>query len=523
MPGLKTTVCIVGSGPAGGFVAAKLAEARIDVVLVDAGGPNPTENCSDFVDLVEVPSINDLRFGCAFGLGGASSLWAGRTCPMEESDFAGRPDQLCEGWPIKVSDLAPYYEQAADIMGLPDYRLFERTRSQHEWSIFRDFDLGASGIEFKAFQWADWTFRLAPYLAETAKSTGCIRLLLNSRVLRLKEAEGGNAITAVELVGEDGSSQMVEADVFVLAAGGIHTPAILLNSRDISPHGVGNEFDNVGRYLSTHPKADIATLTLKKRVRTSNPLFLDTSHSGGRIRLGIGLSAQQQYASGTLNHYVQLSPLLEHQFNAAFETLKRTKVVNNPFVDRNKVVRGFLPGVGRMLYEAFSRAAHLQQTASRFILRGFFDQYPNPNHRVTLNGGYYDFGLHKPQVSWCFTDQDRQSVLVFLRHLNETLNQFGVGDIDFDQLASMSEWPLIGIHSHFMGTTRMGVDPRRSVVDQDAKVHTHDNLFISGPSLFPTYGFANPFLTIAALSLRLADRLMTDLLPSNSKVLRITE
>lgn len=51
----------------------------------------------------------------------------------------------------------------------------------------------------------------------------------------------------------------------------------------------------------------------------------------------------------------------------------------------------------------------------------------------------------------------------------------------------------------------MGDDPRTSVVDRDCRVHTAPNLYIAGPSLFPTYGFANPFLTIAALSYRLAD------------------
>ena len=53
----------------------------------------------------------------------------------------------------------------------------------------------------------------------------------------------------------------------------------------------------------------------------------------------------------------------------------------------------------------------------------------------------------------------------------------------------------------------MGIDPKDSVVDPNLKVHTISNLYISGPSVFPTGGYANPFLTISALSLRLADHL----------------
>jgi choline dehydrogenase-like flavoprotein len=48
-------------------------------------------------------------------------------------------------------------------------------------------------------------------------------------------------------------------------------------------------------------------------------------------------------------------------------------------------------------------------------------------------------------------------------------------------------------------------DPRQGVVDPDCRMHGVGNLFIAGPSVFPTGGYANPVLTIIALSLRLAD------------------
>jgi choline dehydrogenase-like flavoprotein len=58
-----------------------------------------------------------------------------------------------------------------------------------------------------------------------------------------------------------------------------------------------------------------------------------------------------------------------------------------------------------------------------------------------------------------------------------------------------------------MGTTRMALDPRRGVVDQDCRVHGVENLYIAGSSVFPTCGFANPTLTIVELALRLVDHL----------------
>ena len=56
-----------------------------------------------------------------------------------------------------------------------------------------------------------------------------------------------------------------------------------------------------------------------------------------------------------------------------------------------------------------------------------------------------------------------------------------------------------------MGTTRMHDNPKKGVVDRDCRVHGTSNLFIAGPSVFPTGGYANPILTAVALALRLAD------------------
>ena len=61
---------------------------------------------------------------------------------------------------------------------------------------------------------------------------------------------------------------------------------------------------------------------------------------------------------------------------------------------------------------------------------------------------------------------------------------------------------------HIMGTTRMGSSPKTAVTDSYGKVFDHTNLYIAGPSLFPTGGTANPTLTAAALTLRTADHLI---------------
>ena len=61
--------------------------------------------------------------------------------------------------------------------------------------------------------------------------------------------------------------------------------------------------------------------------------------------------------------------------------------------------------------------------------------------------------------------------------------------------------------AHQLGTTRMSDSSRNGVVDANCRSHEVDDLFVVGGSVFPTSGYANPLLTIVALSVRLAAHL----------------
>jgi len=87
-----------------------------------------------------------------------------------------------------------------------------------------------------------------------------------------------------------------------------------------------------------------------------------------------------------------------------------------------------------------------------------------------------------------------------------------------DSEPSTFEWPVgsgkffsyYGA-GHIVGTYRMGTDKTNSVVDADQKSWDHDNLYLVGSGTFPTVATANPTLTIAALCLRTADRILNKL------------
>jgi choline dehydrogenase-like flavoprotein len=65
----------------------------------------------------------------------------------------------------------------------------------------------------------------------------------------------------------------------------------------------------------------------------------------------------------------------------------------------------------------------------------------------------------------------------------------------------------IDVNSHQAGTARAGHDPSTSVLDPWCRSHDVPNLFVVDSSFFPSLPVTNPALTIAANSLRVADRI----------------
>lgn len=499
-------ICVVGSGPAGALLAVELARAGHDVMVLEAGNETPCFELDATCAAIKVEQGQDIKFGFSRQLGGASNLWSGRCAPFENIDFIARPEIPHTGWPFPRAALDDYYQRAAAILGLPGVEAASHAAqalpSVPALGNSLQAFLKQGGISLKSFQWARKPFNAGAYLRAAAADLANLRVVLDTPVAQLVDDKQGRIIAVVT-----GPGTVIAPDYVVLAAGGLETPRILLNSPSLAGHAIGNAADNVGRYLSTHPKADMATLTLTKAIPADLPLVSDQVADEAAIRFGLGLTAETLQAKGLLNHYVQLLPILEYQANKAFEAVKGQMADASPLIERSKLVRGLLPGIGLMVFELLGRVAKLQRKARRFILRGFLDQVPDRDNRVMLADATDRNGQRKMVVQWRYSDHDRANVLAFFDELAANLTASGAGQMDYDRLKMVKDWPLTGIHSHFMGTTRMGGDPATSVTNADGRVHSAPNLYISGPSLFPTYGYANPVFTIAALALRMADHL----------------
>jgi len=60
---------------------------------------------------------------------------------------------------------------------------------------------------------------------------------------------------------------------------------------------------------------------------------------------------------------------------------------------------------------------------------------------------------------------------------------------------------------HGVGSARMGIDPRSSVVDSRCRVHGFENLYVVDAAALPSPGAVNTGLTLMAVALRAADHI----------------
>ena len=124
--GRRADVAVIGSGPVGLKLALDLADAGLDVVLIDSGrdGNDPAAQALSDAEIADPARHAPMNLAVRRGLGGTSLLWGGRAVAFDAVDFAAR-DWLPEAaWPIPESEVTPWYEAASDFLdcGPPVFR-----------------------------------------------------------------------------------------------------------------------------------------------------------------------------------------------------------------------------------------------------------------------------------------------------------------------------------------------------------------------------------------------------------------
>jgi choline dehydrogenase-like flavoprotein len=253
----------------------------------------------------------------------------------------------------------------------------------------------------------------------------------------------------------------VRARHFVVALGGLENPRFLLNANRQRPTGLGNEHDLVGRYFLEHLHVPIGPMVL----RQSQPNMLIYSPT-----------PQMMAEQKVLNFGLRLTPI----FPPA------------PGSDEAKRVDSKCSGSFADLLAAQMAGAPIGcpgRDGEAFLVA---EQALNPESRVMLGDDRDAFGLRRMALKWTLSDIDfhtLRTATVQLAGLMATrdVGRMKVKDwlLDNDRSPNPTLDDLQG-GNHHMGTTRMSDDPKTGVVDRDCRVHSVENLFIGGSSVFAT-------------------------------------
>jgi choline dehydrogenase-like flavoprotein len=515
---IKPDVCIVGAGAAGITLARDLMHAGIRVLLLEAGGTDYDSQTQslfkgrntgmDYYDLDQ----SRLRF-----FGGTTNIWGGRCVPLDPVDFKKRDWVPHSGWPINAGDLEPWYKKAHETLQLGNFNYGEDL-----WSEIGAIPPGFSQDKLRTVFWRfdnvkerfSWS-RCADLLASQS-----VNVVLHANAVHIQSSENADSVRHIEVRSLSGNILRIEARHFVLACGAIENARLMLASNDVESAGIGNSKDQVGRYFMEHPHGRVgfiqtdrpydlwALFSKRFRPRQTDLAPSLVASEALQERLGVLNSAmtfklQKDPRRGVpLNKRAYLS--LKHSLNPTKSGRMLWHIYRN--------VRAFLQ---RHLRLPFERArAKYGNTGLYVITRA--EQAPNPDSRVTLSSETDCFGKPRADLNWQLGAQDKQTIRKLGETLGYELERLSLGTLQLSDWLANDDlvWPVdptVSNHPiggyHHMGTTRMSDDDGQGVVDKNLTVHGYSNLHIAGSSVFTTGGWANPTLTIVALSHRLAEYL----------------
>jgi choline dehydrogenase-like flavoprotein len=230
---------------------------------------------------------------------------------------------------------------------------------------------------------------------------------------------------------------------------------------------------------------------------------------------GLALSRETQKREQLLNchAYVDSFDVSDKDPWSALERVKSTLrsrgTLASLYPDARTVISQFgelLRGLSRRHFHHRPQLNRLQRVELHCIL----EQVPDPQSRVTLSEEKTDaLGIPLSKITWTISEAERRTARRMTQLICEEFARLGLPAPKLNPcLDEQAAWVASCVEkAHPTGTTRMSDDPKKGVVDRNCQVHGIDGLFVSGSSVFPTSGAANPTLMIVATALRLADLL----------------
>src|SRR6516225_1360362 len=300
------------------------------------------------------------------------------------------------------------------------------------------------------------------------------------------------------------------AKLYILAGNGIETPRLLLMSKsEQTPHGVANRRDDkgsVGKYLMDHPLYLAWALTPK-------PVW---GYRGPLSTAGIEVCRDGRF----------------RRDRGAFRIEIGNEGWNFPIGDPDTTTVDFVNGLNgstlnkdnKPLFGDALTAALSDKLRRQFRLGFLVEQSPDDTNRVTVPDQVPDelkdhLGLPRPHITYDLSEYTKRGMAAAKTTATAIFQSMHAEEFTKPKADDPStfEWPpgqktriqYFG-SGHIVGTHRMGENSENSVVDSFQRSHDHENLYLVGSGSFSTVATANPTLTLAALCLRTADKILRE-------------
>jgi choline dehydrogenase-like flavoprotein len=497
-------VCIVGAGVAGITLARDLAGNNRRVAVLESGAFEYDADTQQLYSGTVVghaftPLDRDrLRF-----FGGTSNHWEGSCRPFDSLDL--------EDWPIGLDVLGPYYRRAHEICQLGPY-----SYDALDWAneVARPLAPGAgANLKSGVFQFSPPTRFGTVYRNDLGTANG-LSVYLNANLLDIETNDSADSVIGLKIACLNGKRFRARAKHYVLATGGIENARLLLNANRVQKFGLGNAFDQLGRYFMDHPYV-VGAATIVGDPASPELRFYDKRVVRGSIIEGYFCATDELRRRERMPPFaISLWPLDNFVADNPDEIVPPRALRNLLSEDLSNQITYYLTHSvnlletpAQWLYKKMWR-----RPPGRFTTVYICGPEPDPQSRVTLIDSVDALGMRKVQLDWRLPENFELQMQRAHELLAQDLGRTGQGRLRIESSATGHD-PMKNLNNghHHMGTTRMHNDPRRGVVDANCRVHGIGNLFIGGSSVFPTYACDDPTMTIVALALRLSDHLKSAL------------
>jgi choline dehydrogenase-like flavoprotein len=539
---LEADLCIIGGGSAAISVAMGYKDCGRSVIMIPGGGTNQTATGIDlYRGKVSPPGSHEpLEENRLRMWGGTTTVWGGRCVPFDPIDFQNRPWVPNSGWPIGPEDVASFMEPACTLSeaGIAEFdarKVFPNTQSE----IIHGFD-NQELVSWPLERWSVPTDYCKRYRADLDGASN-VRVLLHAHAVHLQLSPEGKTLSQVDAACSPGQIFHVRARRTVIGCGALENARLLLASRDVAQEGIGNEHDLVGRYYQSHRFGVCGHAVLKNPDKDFIYEF-EKDPEGVYCRRRFWMTPEAQARHQVCNvvgfFFRNVSGSSEHR-NAMVSTVLLIKTLLGGARKGPKRLFEILRDQRRELFQhacivlkdgpsVFGQLAEVAYTrcfqkrrlpmvlpprkTNCFPLFYQTEHAPDHESRVVLDlSSVDDFGMPRLEARIRFSAIDHHTCSTFVKLFKQRFEEAGLGTFEVsDEELRLLENPNpldFNSNSHNIGTTRMGKTPTEGVVDENCRVHSVENLFISGSSVFPTSSHANPTLMIVALGLRLADHL----------------